>query len=287
MGYKYIQEGLSTADATEGQLLIARTIHGQLIPEVDKQLIPRELAAMYIGPAQIEGSSYDVDLETPNTMSVNLVGEGAEIPHQGPLFETFNVKPLKYGLRIEITSEMLEDNKWKGGLLTRAVTLAAKRFAENETSLILEQLDNANSTVTGGAAITLANLVRAKQHLEDEDYEATDCLCGVEVANDLIQIDTFTEADKFGSRETLTRGFLGTVFGIRFYRFSTNAAPSTTYSKYAYVFDRKHAYMIVEKRPITQKAYTIETHDLQGVALTQRIAVRYLRAKAIAKITTS
>jgi len=285
--YKYIQEAISTDDGTAGSLLISKKIHDQLIEEIDKRLIPRELASMYVGPSQIKGSSFIWNGEEFNAMGVKEVNELGEIPKLEPGYETNSITPVKYGLRIEISQEMIEDGKWGRGLFDRAVRQAAKRFAENETELILEQLDNASNTVSGGANVTIANLVRAKQYLEDEDYEPTDCICGIEFANDLIQIDTFTEVDKSGSREVLNKGFLGDVFGIRFYRFSTNAAPSSTYSKYGYIIDRDWAYLIAEKRTLQQKAYTLETHDLEGVALTQRIAVKYRKADAIAKITTT
>jgi len=56
---KAVQELLSTGTGAEGTLLIPRKIHDALIDEVDKNLIPRSEAAMYFGPSEIPGSSYD------------------------------------------------------------------------------------------------------------------------------------------------------------------------------------------------------------------------------------
>ena len=50
MEYKYIKELLSTGIGTEGSLLIPRRIFPTLIEESSKMLIPRELAALFIGP---------------------------------------------------------------------------------------------------------------------------------------------------------------------------------------------------------------------------------------------
>jgi HK97 family phage major capsid protein len=283
---KHVKELLQTDLGTEGQLLIPRKIHDTLIEEVDKVLIPRSEAAMFFGPSNIPGSSIDVDLVTPNAMDVRVVGEGAESPIDQSAYTSFNLKPVKYGVAIRITQEMLEDSKWN--LLEHNIRVAGKRFAENETRLVLQDaLDNATNTVSGGAAITIANITRAMQYLDDADYTPTTLFVGMEVLNDLRNIDTFVEAQKVGNTEMLQRGFLGTIYGLNVLKFSTNAAPSTTYSKYAYVTDRMHAYVIAEKRPVSVDNFELPVYDMSAANITQRIKVRQLRADAIAKITTS
>ncbi len=283
---KAIQELLSTGMGTEGQLLIPRKIHDTLIEEVDKNLIPRSEAAMYFGPTEISGSSYDVDLVAPNEMDIRIVAEGAEIPIDQSAYESFNLKPVKWGVALRITKEMLEDSKWN--LLSHNIKVAGKRFAEKETTLVIEDaLDNASNTVSGGAAITIANITRAMQYLDDEDYTGTTMFVGMEVLNDLRNIDTFVEANKIGNNDMLARGFLGTIYGLNVIKFSTNAAPSSTYSKYAYITDKMHAYVIAEKRPVTIENFDMPVYDMSAASITQRIKVRHLRANAIAKITTA
>jgi len=218
-------------------------------------------------------------------MDVRKVAEGAEIPLDQVEYTSINFKPPKYGVAIRITREMLEDAKWN--LLQHNIKVAGKRFAEKETSLILTALDGAANTVSGGAALTIANIVSAMQNLEDSDYAATTMLAGMEVCADLRQIDTFVEADKMGNRDMLARGMVGIIYGMKVLKFSTNAAPSTTYSKYAYVFDNSQAYAIAEKRPVTLKGFELETYDMQGAVLTQRIQVKLLRSSAVSNITTS
>jgi len=283
--YKAVQELLSTGLGTEGQLLIPRKIHDTLIEEVDKNLIPRSEAAMYLGPGDIPGSSVDIDLVTPNQMDIRIVAEGAEIPIDQSAYESFNLKPDKWGVALRITRELLEDAKWN--MLAHNVKVAGKRFAEKETELILQYaLENAGNTVTGGAAITIANITRAMQYLDDADYSPTTLFVGMEVLNDLRNIDTFVEANKVGNRDMLERGFLGTIYGLNVIKFSTNAAPSSTYSKYAYVTDRMHAYVIAEKRPVTIENFEMPVYDMSAASITQRIKVRHLRANAIAEIHT-
>jgi len=195
------------------------------------------------------------------------------------------MKPKKYGVAIKITREMEEDSKWP--LLQRNIRKAAKRFAVNETNLTLTALDGAANTVSGGAAITIANITRAIQYLDDADYDSTTLFVGMEVLNDLRNIDTFVEANKAGNREMMQTGMVGIIYGLNVSKFSTNAAPSTTYSKYAYVTDKTEAYAIAEKRPISIENFTLPQFDMSGAAVTQRIKISLLRSNAVAKITTS
>ena len=283
--YKAIQELLHTGMGTEGQLLIPRKIHDTLIEEVDKNLIPRSEAAMYFGPTEIPGSSLDIDLVTPNQMKLKLVAEGSEVSIDQSAYTSFNLKPVKWGISLRITREMLEDSKWN--LLQHNLMVAGKRFAEKETELIIsDALDNASNTVTGGAAITIANITRAMQYLEDSDYSPSTLFVGTEVIQDLRNIDTFVEADKVGNRDMLAKGFVGVIYGLNVIKFSTNAAPSVTYSKYAYITDKQWAYVIAEKRPVTVENFEMPAYDMSAACITQRIKVRHLRAESIAKITT-
>ena len=281
-----INEYISTADGTEGTLLIPKLIMPTVIEEVEKNLIPREMAAQVWGPSQIKGSSFTVNLETPDTMDVRLVGEGAEVPLDNIDFTTVTYTPVKYGVAIRITREMIEDSQVE--LVQRNLKIAGKRFAENEQKLVLAVLDEANSTVAGGAAATIANIVEAMANVEREDYTPTDMVIGYEFLQDLRNIDTFVEADKAGDTDMMDRGMKGTVFGLSVALFSDKASPTPgTYKKYGYVFDRSQAYGIAISRDITMESLTMPTYDMEGAVLTQRIDVEALRTKAISKITTA
>ena len=281
--YKFLKELLHTGIGTEGQLLIPRKILPTLIEESSKHLIPRELAALYIGPEQIPGSSIEINREVENLMDVRLVAEGAEVPLDQTEYNNLTITPKKYGVAIRITREMLEDANFN--VLEHNIRVAGRRFAENENKLIITNaLENADNTVSGGATITVANITRAIQYLEDADKECTDLIVGFEVLNDLRNIDTFVEFQKVGNTEMLRRGFTGTIYGANVVRVSTNAGMTTTT---AYAIDRNYAYVIAEKRPITVENFDLPTYDSQGVVLTQRIDVQPLRTNAIVRITTS
>ncbi len=280
--FKYVNEFLQTADGTEGSLLIPKKIYDTLIDEVVKMLLPRSEAAFYLGPTQIPGSSIDIDLVTPDSLAVRELGEGGEVPMDISAYTSTNVKPVKYGVALRITKEMMEDSKWN--LMSHNVKLAGKRLGENENSLVITELDTGANTVQGGAAVTIANITRAMQHVEDADYDPSTFAVGMEVANDVRNIDTFAEANKFGSNEMLSKGFIGVIYGMKVYKISSNAGMTTTS---AYVWDNSQAYCIAEKRPVSLENFKLPLFDSDGACITQRIRVKALRTSAIAKILSS
>jgi len=272
---------LTRGAATEGQLLTERKIYDTLIEAVNKKMLDRSLAAIYIGPGGIPGSSVDIDTVDPDSQTVYRIAEGAEVPLNVESYSSFNMKPVKYGVRPLITREMQEDSKWD--LIAHNVRTVGTELAENETALIVtDALDNAGNTQAGGANITVSDITRAMQYLEDNDYNPTDIIVGPEVANDLRNIDSFSEWDKSGGVSPQDN-LIGTIYGMNVIRVSGNLMTTTT----SYVIDKEHAYVITEKRPITIERYDDHTHDMTGVVVTQRLKVRQLRANAICKITTS
>jgi len=285
MSFKHITEYISTEDGTSGTLLIPQIIFNKLIPEVNKNLLPRELAAMVLTKDQIPGSTMTINLEEPNTMDIRRVGEGGEVPLDNIDYDTVTVTPVKYGVAVRITREMMEDSQFP--LFERNIAVVGKRFAEKETELIITALDSAGATTAGGAAITIANITESMQDLEDYDYTPTDIILGTEVLNDLRNIDTFVEAQKAGDTEMLKSGFKGNIYGLKVTLFSANAAPSTTYKKYAYVIDRSEAFYLAIKRDLTVENFNMPSYDMQGAAITWRFSAGLLRSNAVSKITTA
>ena len=289
MAFKKIQEYIGLSTGTPGTLLIPKLIMPVMIEEVQKTLIPREMAAQVWGPTQIQGSSFSVNLETPNTLNVRQVGEGAEIPLDAQEYSSVTFTPKKYGVAIRITTEMMEDSQFE--LLQRNIRIAGRRFAENETKLILTALDSANTTVAGGAAVTIANITNAMANIEgaNADFKATDFLFGKTMLNHLRNIDTFVEANKAGNTEMLNRGFIGTLYGMTCATFSSSSTvvPAAANAGYGYVFDRSQCYGIAIKRDLTVENFMLPSFDMEGAAITQRLDVQLLRSTAVSRITTA
>ncbi len=286
MAFEKISEFISTEDGTPGTLLIPKLIFPTLIEAVDKALLPRELAAMVIGPGQIQGSSFTINLEAKDSINpIELVAEGAEIPLRSLDFETVTVTPKKYGVSVRITREMTEDSQFE--LLQRNIRAIGKRFADKETDLILAAITaGTGATTGGGAAVTIANITESIFDIENADFEPTDLIVGNEVANDLRNIDTFVEANKAGNTQMMSTGFIGTIYGLSVSRFSTNAGSNATATD-AYIIDRNEAYMLAIKRDLTVENFDLPLYDMQGAAITWRFDVQVLRSNAISKITSS
>jgi len=289
MAFKRIQEYITRDTGVAGTLLIPKLILPTLIDEADKFLLPRELAALYTTAAQNanQGESWSINLIKPNSMDVRKISEGAEINMDALEYDTnVTIEPVKYGVAIRITREMMEDSQFP--LFDINLRYAGKRFAEKETELIIDELNSTTNAVTGGAAITIANIAEGMNYLEQNDYLPTDFLVGDKILQNLRNIDTFIEADKAGNTDMMKTGFLGTIFGMGVVRFSRNAtsAPSTK-ALYSFVIDRKWSYVVAYKRDITVENFDLPTFDMTGAAITMRIDVEYLRDYATCTITTT
>lgn len=285
MAFKKIKEYISTDDATAGTLLIPQVILSTLIEETDKNLLDRSLARFVLSPSQIPGSQISVNLNVHDTGKIREVGEGAEIPLDAGDYEAVTFVPVKYGVCIRITGEMMEDSQFP--LLQDQIRTFGRRFAENETKLILIALDGANVTITGGQSITVANITNGMQNLWDEDFSPSDIVVGAEVLNDIMNIDTFAEADKWGGVTANQTGQIGRIYGLNLHIFSRNAAPATTYNRRAYILDRREAFGIAIKRDITVENVMLPMFDMEGAVLTQRLDVRLLKSRAVSLITTT
>jgi HK97 family phage major capsid protein len=267
----------STEDET-----IPEDLYGTLIPSVRDNLVLAPLAALKIGRESIKGDSIKIDYTDRHVMLVHQIAEGAEVPLDIGTISTYTLTPKKYGLRPLITKEMMEDGKFD--LIAYNLNEAGYQMARKLDSLLAAQLvagDTAAShTVSGGAAITVANINSAIYNLEYDGYKATDFIVSAEVAMDLRNIDTFVEADKAGvSNPSL--GLIGRILGMNVHQTNNITA------KYAFVIDRSHALAIAEKRPVTIERYNDVTRDLSGVVITARWDTRYHQANAISEITTA
>lgn len=284
MAFNKIKEYINTDVGAAGTLLIPQLIMPMLVEEVDKNLLDRNLAKWVLGPGQLanQGGTFIVNLETPDSSRIREVGEGAEVPLDSLEYSTVTYTFTKYGMAVRITREMMEDSQFE--LLQANIRSAGKRLAENETRLVLEALEGANTTVTGGAAITISDITTAMLNVEAQDYTPTDFIVGTAVLNDLRNIDTFAEADKWGDSSAAARtGRVGMVYGLPVHLFSNQVGTNTT----SYVIDRNEAYGIAIKRDITVENVTLPTFDMEGAVITQRIDVQLLRSTAVGRITTT
>lgn len=273
----------TTAGSSGGSYLIPKTLYSELLDDVKKNLVLRALAAKVIGPDSIRGPSIVMSLRTKNSLDIAQVGEGAEFPLDVEHYSSLTITPKKYGVRIGVTKEMMEDGNWDGMALN--VQTAAFEIADNEESLIITELDTA-SGLTGGtriansnATLPITDITSAMMGLEEEYHQPTDMIVGVEVAQDMRNIKEFNSRE-FGNN-SLGQRLVGNLWGM-------NVIVSNNVSaKYAYIIDRRYAFIIAEKRPVTIEKYADVARDAMFSVVSQRIAVSYYRPGAVARIITT
>jgi len=278
----------STAGSGTTSYLIPRTLLGEVINAVRKKLLLRGLAARVFGPTAIAGRTLVLPLQAEiadatTALPIQQVGEGGEIPLGQSEWTSLTLTPVKYGARIGVSREMDEDGILD--LLSYHAELAGYEFADNEESLIVSQLNtgassSSNEVANSNATLPITDITRAMQYLEAQNYTPTHMIVGVEVANDLRNIEEFNTMKDSGSNPK-TQRMVGSIFGM-------NVIVSNNVSSVlAYVIDASHAFVIAEKRPLTVERYSDFARDTGFVVITQRVSVGVLRAEAIAEITTT
>jgi HK97 family phage major capsid protein len=253
---------------------------------VRKNLFLRGLAARVFGPSAIPGRTLvlpmQVELGSTNAIGVERVAEFGEAPLGQTQFTSITFTPVKYMCRVGVSVEMQEDGILD--LLDYHAELAGYEFADNEESLIISALDTASSAAShdvanSNATIAITDITSARGLLRADNYTPTHMIIGTEVEEDLLNIDSFQEADKSGVNNP-TMGVLGTIFQMKVL-VSHNVG-----AKLAYVIDARHAFAIAEKRPVTIKRYDEPQRDAGFLVVSQRLAVSALRNNAVAEITT-
>mgnify|MGYP001580350675 CR=1 FL=1 len=280
------EQGSSNTQALGG-LTIPRQLYGTLLQAVQRKLIWRPLAAFSFGPSDIPGSSIDVDYEDEENagLSVVEVAEGAEFTQMVSSISTYNVKCKKYGARIGISEEMMEDGKF--ALMERQAQIAGYKVAQKQNGLIVDTVrGNAGNTVSGGASLTVANITTMMKNVEAAGYSPTDFVIGTSVAEDIRNIDIFVHADKSGVTNP-SQALIGKIYNMNVWLDNNLAKGNTGAATDAYVCDREHAFMYAEKRPVTMKAWEDMYKDVSNRVVSFRFVARYHRANAICRATTT
>jgi len=279
--YKTESGILSTGATSTGSKVLAPTMVYRTLQEaVRKNLVFRPMAALLIGPNEVPGPAVKVSLQDPDTLIVHEVAEGAELPFAQETYSQVTLTPVKYGVTIGITREMIEDSQFS--VVEKNAATAGYALADKEDSLVADALSSgAGATVTGGGTISLANITEAMEDLESNGYMGTDMVVGTEVASDIRNLAGLTSANLSIAPTDLGIRLLGNIFGMNV------VVSRNVTAKHALVIDRDHAYAIAEKRPVTLERFDDFLRDTHHIVATVRIATSVLQSNAIAKITTT
>jgi len=261
---------------------IESEIYDRIIAAVKDRLIANQLVGLRVGPDSIPGDSITIDLMSKDKIVVEEIGEGAEFPDTREEFTSKTLTPIKYGLKLPVTREMVEDNKFD--IVEHQVAEAGYQMQKKLDSLLLAAISSGSSSasngVTASGGLTAAKLAEGISKLEANGYTATDVIVDNNIAYDLRLIDSFTEADKAGVNDPSQR-LIGKTWGAKVWTTENGTA------NYAYVIDRSHALCMAEKRPISVERFDEVTKDIVGAAVSARWKVNYLRDGACAVIDCS
>jgi len=276
-----------TANNSTTSYLIPRTLFPKVFNAVRKNLFLRGLAAHVYGPSAIPGRVLTLPLQSEITdytsMGVERVGEFGEAPLGQSQWESLTATPVKYMVRVGVSAEMQEDGILD--LLEYHAELAGYEFADNEESLIVSALDTASTAAShnvanSNATIAVTDITSARGNLRADKYNPSHLIVGTEVEEDLLNIDSFQEADKSGGNSPQD-GILGRIFQMK------TMVSHNVGAKLAYIIDARHAFIIAEKRPLTIKRYEEPQRDTGFLVVSQRVAVVGFRNNAVSEITTT
>ncbi|HEU04801.1 MAG TPA: phage major capsid protein [Nitrosopumilus sp.] len=235
-----------------------------------------------------QGSTLDFILADKNSTIVRQVSEGGEIPIDVEAYTKIQITPSKFGTRLAITKEMIEDSNWP--LLERNLREVGRQMSIKETNLVFTSFNDSTNGFPSNAAhditsasteLGVSDITNAMSPVEAADYAPDVMALHPTQVNELRQLDTFVTADKVGDRRVFEMGWVGRIFGLDTMISSLQTADTV------HVFDKKEAGVLVIRRPMTVERWKEPLRDLENAAITQRMAARVLRATAGARITVS
>ena len=280
-----LKEALNTSETD----IIDNTVLTTVLEPAKANLVVAPLAVLRVGPSSIKGSSVDIPVGNKDAMFVHKIAEGAEIPLGIKDYTKITLTPIKYGLRPMITQEMIEDSMID--VISGQLSEAGYQMAKKLDTLCVAALDAA-ATAAGGnfdqgsqASLSFTNMTLAIKSIRDYDYNPSHMIVSPAGLQDLQLLDSFTEADKFGSDEMQKTGVVGKILGLVV--LVTTQSITTDSGTLAYIFDRRYAFAIGEKRPVTIVKFTDNARDMQNIAITARWDVKKVRNESTAVITTT
>ncbi len=226
------------------------------------------------------------NLADKDSLTVRKVAEGGIVPLDVEAYTKITLTAEKYGARVGITREMIEDANWP--LIERNLKEIGRQMSYKEDEIIFDSFAdattgfplNADHDITSaGTELGISDITNGMKEIEEQDYHPDTMVLHPTQVNELRQIDTFVEANKVGDRRVFERGWVGRIFGIDSV-FSTKLAADTVY-----IIDKMEAGVLGLRRPLTVEKWSDPLKDLENAVVTQRMVARVVRQRAGVRIT--
>lgn len=245
MAYEYIG---TTDVAAVGQALIASMVQEQLVEEMRLPPTIQDFSSL------VEPGSKSIAIPNGSALSATAKAEGTEVVAS---HFTYGVNTLTLSSHYYVAQDIEDYAVWQSkiALVQDLVMRQGNALADQVDTLVYDQIKLCSSS---GPDHLIDYTDGSNNDLQVDDFAAVAKLLAVQkvpnrdrfllipptqLAN-LLKIDTFVEADKFGSRESLLNGFFGRLYG--FDVILSNVAESDNYS----IFYHKTAAGIAFQSPV-------------------------------------
>jgi HK97 family phage major capsid protein len=215
------------------------------------------------------------------------VSEGAEIPIKTDSYSKADFTIKKIGTRPLITRELIDDGLFD--VATLELKKAGKRI-ENKLNrdAINELISNASGSqgYYNASAVGVSDVAQAIGTMKSANRTPDTLIMTPGFEAMLLRDSNLVYVNRAGTSETLRRGIVGSIFGLKVYSLSVTTANgswdgSNQSGIGAVLLDSTVAGAIAVKRDISVERYDDPIRDLEGISVTMRYGVKSLDGAGI------
>ena len=258
--------------------------YSYLVPEVIAERIyeaafPHLVARQLLDLITFKGTTYTFQKGTEDSVSAFIISEAAEIPATTERYSEDTVTPEKYGTRVQLTTEMIEDARVN--IFPRNVRLAGEALAKLENFQIMSVITTNGTSYSGAVPITLVQILEMMTQINAIDWDADTVVMHPYQMRELMKTDEWRDAaGRFQANSTWVenalRGQVMSLWGVLDILVSSEMTAGTFV-----MMDRKVAGIIAQNRAVTAKRYEDVQRDSQGYLATQRLKAKLIWTNAV------
>lgn len=264
-----------------------------LVPEVIAERIyeaayPHLVSRQLLDLITFTGSTYTLQKATKDSVKAFIISEAAQILPTTERYTEETVTPEKYGIRVELTTEMIEDARIN--IFPRHVRLCGEQLAKFENSQLMSVITTNGTSYTGATPVTLLQILEMMTQINTNDWDADTIVMHPYQMRELMKTDEWK--DSMGHYqassafvENALRGQVSNLWGALDILVSSEMTAGTLV-----MMDRKVAGIIAQNRAFTAKRYEDVQRDAQGYLVTQRLKAHVIWTDAVqvnASLSTS
>lgn len=255
-----------------------------LVPEVIAERIyetafPHLVARQLYDLITFKGTTYTLQKGVEDSIVAFDMTEGVEIEEVAERVTEETVTPEKYGVRIEVTTEMIEDARIN--IFPRYVRLAGEALAKFENQKLYNVLVAGGTSFAGAIPITLVQILDMITAINANDWDADTIVVHPYQWRELMKTDEWRDAaGRFQATssyvEQQLRGQQMKLWGVLNVLVSSKCTAGTVL-----IMDRKVAALIAQNRFITSRRYDDVLRDAEGWLATERLKGKVVWSDAI------